>query len=142
MKIIQFLLCTIFFAEIAISQEATAEYLSGNWQGLDSSERIKLKVRFKKNGILTFPGRGREKWKYSFQFRDSIIDLKYTIVTKRVTLQNEGVLIIQNANCFWWFHPEDYLKYDHYIKNGDTFKGASQFEDWLRERREVYYRVQ
>ena len=125
----------------ANAQKVPEDYLIGKWESIDSSTGIKEEVQFGRNDMVSFFGKDESEWKFSIQIKDSIIYLVYDINLNNVTLHNEGTLIIQNKNCFWWFNPNSYNEYIKALKNGYNFTYKGKFEVWLRENRQVYYRI-
>jgi hypothetical protein len=140
MQIILLLLFAVFFGRPVCAQKVTKRYFIGKWQSVDSSTGVTEGVRFRHKSLLFFPKSGNSKWRYAVYDKDSVVDLKYVISSKRAVLEGEGILVILNDTCFWWFNPLDYDTYNRQLHNGYARTHIEQFAAWLKERRDVYYR--
>jgi hypothetical protein len=127
----------------ASSQIVSSRYLLGEWVTTDSSTGKKNSVNFNENHTVIFKGswwNTTPKWIYKFELHDSIIDLTYKIFGQYATLGNEGILIVQDQNCFWWFNPNDYERYIKELQSGYNLAYKKEFDTWLRSVKDVCYR--
>ena len=140
LRLILFLFFLAFFCRPTCAQKVTKRYFIGEWQSVDSSTGIREEVRFCRKSVLFFLKSSTSRWRYAVYDMDSIVDLQYVMPSKRAVLENEGILVILNATCFWWFNPRDYDKYIKLLHNGYAITHKEQFEAWLKRRRNVNYR--
>jgi hypothetical protein len=116
------------------------DYLLGEWHTTDSATGETDMVVFQKNKTLVFEN-PRSEWIYSYKMEDSIIDLDYIMYLENMTLENGGILLVQNDNCFWWFSEQTYEVYQRRLGMNHHVTMPDKFQLWLKENRKVFYRV-
>jgi hypothetical protein len=116
------------------------DYLLGEWHTTDSTTGETEIAVFQKNKTLTFKN-AKSQWIYTYKIQGSIIDLDYTMQTENITIEDGGILLVQNDNCFWWFNPNDYEVYQRRLGMSHHVTMRDKFQLWLKENRGVFYRV-
>jgi hypothetical protein len=139
-QIILFLALSLWIAGNISCQKIPEDYLLGEWETTDSTTGEKKLVTFKENKTLVFHSEKTE-WVYTYQIKDSIISLDYTLYDKNITGRASGILLLRNDDCFWWFHPLIYETYQRRLKMGHHISMPDQFQLFLKEYRGVYYRI-
>ena len=115
-------------------------YLLGDWETTDSTTGEKKLVTFNENKTVVFHSEKTE-WVYSYKIQDSVILLDYTLYDENITGLANGVLLVQNDTCFWWFNPKLYERYQYVLKMGYHVSTPDQFRKFLKNARWVYCRV-
>jgi hypothetical protein len=135
------LIFTTLFIEKSFTQKISKEYFIGKWKSVDSSNWSKEVLHFKRNKLLTFHRFDNRAWNYIVRDRDSVTLLYFDLHLKNMDFNDEAVLIIQNAACFWWFNPHDYDMYLQALQNGYSAVHKDKFDEWIKERRSVFYKL-
>ena len=139
----QIIILLAFAAWLVINSSChkiSKDYLLGEWHTTDSTTGETETAVFQKNDTLVFEN-AKSQWVYTYKIKDSIIDLQYNMYLENMILENRGILFVQNDNCFWWFSEQAYEVYERRVGMNHHIIMPDKFQLWLKENKEVFYRV-